>query len=137
MKADLIARLEATSQGRDEWRVQNPDTKTFCMVFTWPDVTDPEMEARDWLAGVKFRYPNHEFCNYVVAKVRTYSPQDELIREAIEALKAEKPAPLTNEQRDYAIDAALQERGYPANTKNAGRAGWYAALRAHGIGAKP
>ena len=255
MKADLIARLEAASQGWDEWRVQHPETGSYCMRFHRLDTSNPEMAARNWLDEHMSRYPDSKFVGYVVAKVRSYSQQDELIREAIEALKAKgatantheqmqpcngdncgstdgrfhsleccrehealtgpdgsseytvtavtargddaqaapqildtveelahrlcwrykrstdpahsdtytfnrttllefalrlesrscadaapdqaAPAPLTDERRDDAIDAALKERGYPANTKNAGRAGWYAALRAHGIGVNP
>ena len=52
--------------------------------------------------------------------------------------KLRRPAvePMTPEQRDAAIDAKLAEYGYPANTRNAARAGWYACLQALGITAK-
>ena len=54
------------------------------------------------------------------------------------AILALRPAvePMTPEQRDAAIDAKLAEYGYPANTRNAARAGWYACLQALGITAK-
>jgi hypothetical protein len=45
--------------------------------------------------------------------------------------------PMPDCERDAAIDAKLQEYGYPANTRNAGRAGWYACMQAYGIGPQP
>jgi len=47
-------------------------------------------------------------------------------------IKAATPAALliTPEERDALIDAKLQEYGYPANTRNAARSGWYACLGA-------
>ena len=63
----------------------------------------------------------------------TLTPDE--LRRAILALR---PAvePMTDEQRDAAIDAKLAEYGYPANTRNAARAGWYACLQALCITAK-
>lgn len=64
------------------------------------------------------------------------SPQ--YAKERDERLAELRPAvePMTPEQRDAAIDAKLAEYGYPANTRNAARAGWYACLQALGITAK-
>lgn len=55
---------------------------------------------------------------------------------AREALVAAKDAlgGVTPQQRDAAIDAKLAEYNYPANTRNAARAGWYACAQAYGIG---
>ena len=55
---------------------------------------------------------------------------------AREALAAAKNAlaSVTPQQRDAAIDEKLAEYNYPANTRNAARAGWYACAQAYGIG---
>ena len=63
----------------------------------------------------------------------TLTPDE--LRRAIIALRP-SVEPMTPEQRDTAIDAKLAEYGYPANTRNAARAGWYACLQALGITAK-
>ena len=43
---------------------------------------------------------------------------------------------MTAERRDALIDAKLAEYNYPANTRNAARAGWYACAEAHGMSTK-
>lgn len=52
---------------------------------------------------------------------------------SMQAYKAQADVAVTPEQRDYAIDAKLAEYGYPSNTRNAARAGWYACIKAYGI----
>jgi hypothetical protein len=86
MSADLIARLEAESQGHDEWRVQDPKTGSFCMAFNRGDgfSLDPEREARAWLA--EHRAKGYCFSHYEVKCVRVYSQTDEIMREAVAAL---------------------------------------------------
>jgi hypothetical protein len=55
--------------------------------------------------------------------------------QAVAVLQSCKPtqpasAGVTAAQRDTLIDAELEARGYPSNSRNAARAGWYAHAKA-------
>jgi hypothetical protein len=93
--AELVALLRARSQGVEEWRVQHPETGTYCISFDREDRLFPERCAREWLDDHKARYPHHEFAGYVVASVQVYSEQDRLMQQAatmIEAMELQAPA---------------------------------------------
>ena len=88
----LIERLRSTSQGYDEWRVQDPKDGSYCISFNWREVMNPERMAREWLADHCRRFPGGLHTDFVVACVRVHSQADKLMLEAaaeIERLRAD------------------------------------------------
>jgi hypothetical protein len=84
----LPDRLEgAASDGHDEWRVQDPKDGAYCIAYSWPDVANPEREARDWLADQQTRFPKGRYASYEVACVRVVPHKDRLLAEAAAALR--------------------------------------------------
>lgn len=56
--SDIVQRLREASQGREEWRVADPETGAYCMAFSHAGSPNPEREAREWLADHIARFPN-------------------------------------------------------------------------------
>jgi len=63
---------------------------------------------------------------FVERNWQLYSDAQKAIQAALTAPAAEVPEAMGDAERDALIDAKLQEYGYPANARNAARAGWYA-----------
>ena len=84
---ELVDRLRANSRGYDEWRVQDPKDRSYCISFSWPDSTNPEQEARAWLADHKSRFPSSPHAHFEVAKVRVLSTVDQLLIDAAEEIE--------------------------------------------------
>lgn len=92
----LAAEMDAArSDGHDEWRVQDPADGAYCIAYSWPDVANPQREARAWLADQQHRFPKGRYAGYVVACVRVQSAKDRLLGEAatmLRSLAAERDA---------------------------------------------
>ena len=83
----LTDRLRAAaSAGYDEWRVQDPKDGAYCIAYSWPDVGNPEREARAWLADHKARFPDSPKAGYVAACVRVVPLKDRLLAEAADEI---------------------------------------------------
>lgn len=78
----LVARLRNACHSYDEWRVQDPKDGAYCMAFSWPEVSNPERAAREWLADHKARFPGGLHTDYVAACVRVMPEKDRLLLEA-------------------------------------------------------
>lgn len=79
-KRSLLTRLREFSCGKDVWRVQDKDTKAYCIEFEAREGP----EAEQWWHDHKQRdfHKNHE-----LALVRVYSFDDRMMREAADALE--------------------------------------------------
>ena len=88
----LLQELRDLSWGSDEWRVQDPESGTYCMAFSCGDHLDgyslnPERDAREWLEDHKKRFPDSPKSSYVVAKVRRRTQAQELMQEAADEIE--------------------------------------------------
>lgn len=88
----LPQELRDLGWGRDEWRVQDPESGTYCMAFSCGDHLDgyslnPERDAREWLEDHKKRFPGSPKSSYVVAKVRRRTQAQELMQEAADEIE--------------------------------------------------
>lgn len=88
MSKTLAARLRASATGRDEWRVQSPADGSYFISFTRDDCSNPEAEAKRWLAEHRFNHPENPRSQYVVACFRVRTDAERLMIEAAEALEA-------------------------------------------------
>ena len=80
---DMVKRLRELVTGRVEWRVQHPVEKSFCVVFTRDDSTNPRMDATEWLADFAAKFPDHPHAKYEVAEVRVYSELEQAVLDAL------------------------------------------------------
>lgn len=110
----LIDRLKEAAEGRDEWRVQDPETGAYCMAFSRHDGKSfaPEREARAWLADHQKRFPHSTHARYVVACVKVQTYEQRLMDEAAEAHK-DLLAKHNNLHRSAANDRAESDRLRP------------------------
>ena len=83
----LVARLRNACHSYDEWRVQDPKDGAYCISFSWPEVSNPERSAREWLVDHKARFPGGLHSGYVVACVRVMPEKDRLLLEAADELE--------------------------------------------------
>lgn len=82
----LAARLRAKCSGYDEWRVQDPKDGAYCLAFSWPEVSNPERMAREWLSDHCRRFPGGLHTDFVVACVRVHTEADKLMLEAADEI---------------------------------------------------
>ena len=73
----LVERLISASHGWEEWRVADPVSGSYCIVFSRHGegrVLDPEHEAREWLRKHRTEFPGGRFVGYEVQRheVRNY-----------------------------------------------------------------
>jgi len=87
MSTDLILRLRSLSQGFEEWRVEHPETGSYCMSYTYDDASWPEQAARDWLAAHLAVHPDSNFAAFVVKKHVVKTRKDQALDEAADALE--------------------------------------------------
>ncbi len=88
LQAALVAELRSNaSAGYDEWRVQDPKDGSYCIAYSWPDTIHPELEARDWLADHRTRFPHGRYVDYVVTCVRVVPKKDRLLAQAADSLE--------------------------------------------------
>lgn len=76
----VVMRLRTQGSGKDFWRVQDKDDKSFCIQFeSWEQI-----EAMEWWNAHKDRefHKNHE-----LARVRVQSNRDRLMQEAADMLE--------------------------------------------------
>jgi hypothetical protein len=78
--SSLIERIGEACEGKEYWRVQDKDDRSFCIQFElWEEV-----EARKWW----FENKNRDLCkNRELAKVRVFSQQDKLLQECAKMLR--------------------------------------------------
>ena len=98
----LAEKISEETFGTQEWRVQHPVEKKYCMSMTSRDHINPEREIREWFDDYKTRFPNGNFSGYEVAAVTMYSNAEKLCIDAaallrtqaaeLEALRAERDA---------------------------------------------
>lgn len=77
---DVVTRLRDSSCGRDVWRVQDKDDKSYCIQFdAWE-----KAEAVEWWQ----KHRDREFhANHELASVRIHSREDLIMQEAAETLE--------------------------------------------------
>lgn len=81
----LSTQLRREARGWVEWRVQDPVSKSYCMVYSsygGDAVLNPEHEAREWLRKHISEFPGGRFVGYEVARVEVQSRSDHLMRAA-------------------------------------------------------
>ncbi len=87
--ADALSNL---SQGRDEWRVQDPVTKSYCLN------SERESDVREWFDDYRTDFPGGRYTGYEVAKVRAQTKLE---------IQAEQAA--AELRRLHAVNAQLLE----------------------------
>lgn len=86
--AELVTKMRALAVGRVEWRVQCPVDRCYCMTFSRSDSSNPEREAREWLATHQQRFPASRHAKYEVAEVRVFDELEELALKAADAIRS-------------------------------------------------
>ena len=104
----LAQRLRKFAAGRTEWRVQHPETGTYCIAYSNNDgySINPELSAREWLSNHQRDYPNSQFAGYVVKSVILQTQSQQAMTEAAAALEAQA-AQIA--ERDAQIEALRDE----------------------------
>ena len=87
--SDIVQRLREASQGREEWRVADPETGAYCMAFSHAGSPNPEREAREWLADHIARFPNSPNATKVVTHAIAHFLDDQMQIEAADLIEAQ------------------------------------------------
>lgn len=96
----LLTALDEASAGTTEWRVQDPESGSFCMFFNHQKDHDPEGEAHKWLAD--HRAKRYRYSHYEVKAVQVRDKSDDLMKAAateIRRLVALKPTNGSEQRR--------------------------------------
>ncbi len=96
---DITERLRSSASGTIEWRVQNPETRAYCISFT--EWNGGERSARQWLDEEIRARPETIFAKHEVARVAALDHRDRLMLEAadeIDRLRA-RVAELESQER--------------------------------------
>jgi hypothetical protein len=78
----IVSQLRERSRGRYFWRVQNKDTRAYCIEFTERE----QPEAFAWWEENRRKYPGYHRDNELV-KVLWFSPTDKLMQKAADMLE--------------------------------------------------
>ena len=97
--ADALSNL---SQGRDEWRVQDPVTKSYCLN------SERESDVREWFDDYRTDFPGGRYTGYEVAKVRA---QTNLEIQAEQAAAELRRLHAVNVELVDALELALRSHG--------------------------
>lgn len=81
---DITERLRSGASGTIEWRVQNPETRAYCISFT--EWNGGERSARQWLDEEILARPESIFAKYEVARVVALNHRDRLVLEAADEI---------------------------------------------------
>ena len=81
---DITERLRSSASGTIEWRVQNPETRAYCISFT--EWNGGERSARQWLDEEIRARPESIFAKHEVARVAALDHRDRLMLEAADEL---------------------------------------------------
>lgn len=102
---DITERLRSSASGTIEWRVQNPETRAYCISFT--EWNGGERSARQWLDEEIRARPESIFAKHEVARVAALDHRDRLMLEAadeIDRLRARVAELEVLRQKSAAID---------------------------------
>lgn len=86
----LYQRLRDAASGTIEWRVQNPETRAYCISFT--EWEGGERNARQWLDEEIRARPESIFAKHEVARVVALDHRDRLMLEAADRLDEQETA---------------------------------------------
>ena len=105
--SDIVQRLREASQGREEWRIADPETGAYCMAFSHAGSPNPEREAREWLADHIARFPNSPNATKVVTHAIAHFLDDQMQIEAADLIEAQaERIRVLREALQNAIDAS-------------------------------
>lgn len=90
---DMARQLREDSKGRKVWRVQDPETKAYCLQFDRSETGDPEGDAREWLRHHREQFPGSQYAGFEVAEVVVLSDKDRLMQRAADLLSRVRVAP--------------------------------------------
>lgn len=86
----ISQRLRDAASGTIEWRVQDPETRAYCISFT--EWNGGERSARQWLDEEIRACPESIFAKYEVARVVALDRRDRLLLEAADRLDEQETA---------------------------------------------
>lgn len=106
--SELIKQLREASKGREEWRVADPATGSYCISFSRDDSCNPERAAQEWLADHRRRFPMGAHSGKEVQRTVVQDSADLLMNEAADTIEQQAPS-IPADARSAALRAKVEE----------------------------